>query len=437
MVFAAYDGSRPLRYRRSMTSHVVDADLELPLIRRLAARRLSSVQLVAIDLVVVTIVIVIVEFVMTRRAPRVSGSAWDLAGWTAYLVAAAVALARRQVPRLALAVVFPIALAALCLRAGGPTVFLVVLAIYSVVTASSRPTASIVTAVVATSILAATLIGGGEQVAQAAIAGVALILLGALAGENVKANRSYASQQADRAAQRAAAAAAERAEQVSRALAEERAQIARDLHDIVAHAMSVIAVRSGVARMVIDSDPDEARAALAIIETTTRRSLHEMRLLVGVLRSPEDQPAELSPAPGLGDLDQLIADMAVAGVAARMETVGVARPLSPAADLSAYRILQEALTNVVRHAGPTQARVLITYRPGGVSLEVTDDGPSESAPRPAGRAGTGHGLIGMRERAALFGGELEAGPHRGGFRVLATLPTGDLGTDPLAEGGNR
>jgi signal transduction histidine kinase len=420
-----------------MTSHVADPGLELPLIRRLAARRFTSTQLVAVDLVVVTLVIVLVEFVMTRRVPRVSGSGWDLAVWTAYLVAAAVTLTRRQVPRLTLAMVLPIALASLCLRAGGPTVFLVVLTLYSVVTVSSRQAASIVTAVVAGSILAATLIGGGQQVAQAAIGGVALILLGWLAGENVKASRRYASQQADRAAQHAAAVAAERAEQVSLALAEERAQIARDLHDIVAHAMSVIAVRSGVARMVIDSDPAEAKAALAIIETTTRRSLHEMRLLVGVLRNPVDQPAELSPAPGLGNLDQLIADTAVAGVAARVEIIGRARPLPPAADVSAYRILQEALTNVVRHAGPTQAKILISYRSDGLSLEVTDDGPSESGPRAAGRPGSGHGLIGMRERAALFGGDLEAGPHKSGFRVHVTLPTGDLGADPLAQGSNR
>ena len=409
----------------------------LPLVRRLAARRFTPAQLVALDLVAVTLVIVIVEFAMTRRTPRVSGLGWAVAGWTAYLAAAAATLTRRRLPRLALAIIFPIALTTLCLRAGGPTVFLVALTLYSVVTVSSRQVASIVTGAVAGSILAATLIGGGDQVAQAAIGGVTLILLGWLAGENAKASRRYASQQADRAAQHALAAAAERAEQVSRALAEERAQIARDLHDIVAHAMSVIAVRSGVARMVIDTDPAEARAALAIIETTTRRSLHEMRLLVGVLRNPAHQPAELSPAPGLADLEQLVANTALAGVTAEVEIAGAARPLPPAADVSAYRILQEALTNVVRHAGPTRARVLISYRPGGVSLEVTDAGPRNSAPRPAGRPGTGHGLIGMRERAALFGGSLEAGPHRGGFRILATLPTGDLSTDPLAEGSTR
>ena len=173
---------------------------------------------------------------------------------------------------------------------------------------------------------------------------------------------------------------AERAEQVSRALADERAQIARDLHDIVAHAMSVIAVRSGVARMVIDADPAQAREALAIIEITTRRSLHEMRLLVGVLRNPEDLPGELSPVPGLADLDRLIADTAAAGVTAEVDVDGEVRPLPPAADLSAYRIVQEALTNVVRHAGPTCARVRISYRPAEVCIEVTDDGPR--GPRP-------------------------------------------------------
>jgi signal transduction histidine kinase len=141
-----------------------------------------------------------------------------------------------------------------------------------------------------------------------------------------------------------------------------------------------------------------------------------------MLRDPGDQPAELSPVPGLADLDRLIADTAVAGVIAEVDVEGEVRPLPPAADLSAYRIVQEALTNVVRHAGPTRARVLIGYRPGELSIEVTDDGPRGQAPRPISRAGGGHGLIGMRERAALFGGKLEAGPQAAGFRVRATLP---------------
>jgi signal transduction histidine kinase len=420
-----------------MYSPAADADLDPPLIRRLAARRFTPAQLVAIDLVVVVVVIVSLEFLMTRRAPRVAGTGWDIAGWAAYLVAAGATLLRRRVPRVALAIVFPIAVATLCLRAGGPTVFLVVMTLYSVTAVSARRTASIVTGVVVGAILAATLLGGGQQVAQAAIGGVALILLGWLAGENTRASRIYARQQAERAAERDAAAAAEQAEQVSRALADERAQIARDLHDIVAHAMSVIAVRSGVARMVIDSDPDQARDALAIIETTTRRSLHEMRLLVGVLRNHEDHHPDLSPVPGLDDLDRLIADTAAAGVAAEVEIDDAVRPLPAAADLTAYRIVQEALTNVVRHAGPTSARVRISHQPGKVLVEVTDDGPRGPGPRPAVRAGSGHGLIGMRERVAMFGGELEAGPHAGGFRIRARLPVEQFGSDLPARDSSR
>jgi signal transduction histidine kinase len=268
---------------------------------------------------------------------------------------------------------------------------------------------------------------------------VAVVLLGWLAGENTRAGRIYAAQQAERAAEKAAAAEAERAEQVQRALADERAQIARELHDIVAHAMSVIAVRSGVARMVIDTDPQQAREALAIIETTTRRSLHEMRLLVSMLRDAEDHRAELSPVPGLGDLDRLVADTAAAGVTVEVTIDGTGHGLSQAADLSAYRIVQEALTNVVRHAGPTRARVQISYRPGELGIEVTDDGPGGQAPPPvSSRTGSGHGLIGMRERAALFGGQLSAGPHAGGFRVTASLPTTDSRTSDMhASGGAR
>jgi len=417
-----------------MYSYAVDADPAPPLIRRLAARRFTESQLLAIDAAAVAVVIMAVEFVMTRRTPRVSGTGWDTAFWAAYLAAAAATLARRRAPRLALAVVFPIAVATLCLRAGEPTVFLVAMTLYSVVTAVSRPVASAVTGLTAAVVLAAILIGGGLQVAQAAVGGVALICLGWLAGENTRASRVYAGQQAERAAEKAAAAAAEQAEQVSRALADERAQIARDLHDIVAHAMSVIAVRSGVARMVIDSDPEQARDALAIIEITTRRALHEMRLLVGMLRDPGDRPAELSPVPGLADLDRLLADTAVAGVAAELDIEGKVRPLPPAADLSAYRIVQEALTNVVRHAGPTHARVRIGYLPAELSIEVTDDGPRGQAPRPIARAGGGHGLIGMRERAALFGGKLEAGPYAGGFRVRASLPLEELSSAEFGDG---
>ena len=141
-----------------------------------------------------------------------------------------------------------------------------------------------------------------------------------------------------------------------------------------------------------------------------------------MLRDTGDHNAELTPVPGLSDLGLLVADMAGAGVTVDVQVDGTVRDLSPAADLSAYRIVQEALTNVVRHAGPTRARVRISYRPGELGIEVTDDGPS-SQPSPVSRTGSGHGLIGMRERTALFGGQLAAGPYAAGFRVTASLST--------------
>jgi signal transduction histidine kinase len=407
---------------RTMRAPAEGADRDLPLLRRLSAHRFTTAQLVAIDVAAVVLIAVTFGFLIPHRAPRASGIAWDAGGWVTYAVAAVATPFRRRFPRATLALVLPVAMAALYLRAGGGAVIYVVMALYSVAAVSSRRAALIIVGLVASAVLAATIIGGGDEVVMGAIAGVALVLLGWLAGENTRAGRIYAAQEAERAAEKAAAAAAERAEQVRRALADERTQIARELHDIVAHAMSVIAVRSGVARMVIDTDPQQAREALAIIETTTRRSLREMRLLVSVLRDTGDHHAELSPVPGLNDLGLLVADMAAAGVTVDVQVDGTVRDLSPAADLSAYRIVQEALTNVVRHAGPTRARVRISYRPAELCVEVTDEGPSGQPP-PASRSGSGHGLIGMRERAALFGGELAAGPYGAGFRVKASLPT--------------
>ena len=415
-----------------MYDSAMDADLELPLVRRLAAHRFRPAQLVAIDAVVVALIIVSFRVVLVHQeSPRVSGTAWDSAIWAVSLTAAAATLFRRRFPRAALAVVLPIVVATVCLRAGYGIPFYLALALYSFVAVSSRRAGLVIVSVTAGLILAANIVAGGDQVVLASIGSVTGVLLGGLAGENTQAGRVYARQRAERAAEIAAAAAAAQAEQVRQALAEERAQIARELHDVVAHAMSVIAVRSGVARMVIDTDPEQAREALGIIETTTRRSLQEMRLLVSVLRDPRKHDAELSPVPGLGDLDRLVADTTVAGVAVDLRIDGDVRPLPPAADLSAYRIVQEALTNVVRHAGPTRARVRIGYRPGGLSIEVTDDGPN-GAPPPVPPNDSGHGLIGMRERAALFGGELSAGPHEAGFRVRASLPTTEFQASDMA-----
>ena len=408
-----------------MRDPAVPACLDPPLTRRLAAHRFTNAELVAIDVAMVVAVTVIFGVFRPAHSPTLSGTAWDTAGWAAYVVASVVILFRRRLPRCVLAIVLAAAVLSLCLQRGGSATIYVAMALYSVVVVSSRRPGLVITGLVAGAVLAATIAGGGAMVILSSNGGVVLVLLGWLAAENTRAGRMYAAQQAERAAEQAAAAEAEQAAQVRRAMADERAQIARELHDIVAHAMSVIAVRSGVARMVIDTDPGQAREALGIIETTTRRSLHEMRLLVGVLRDAQDQQVELTPLPGLADLDRLVAASAAAGVTVDVAVDGAVRPLPAAADLSAYRIVQEALTNVARHAGPTHAGVRIGYQPHEMTIEVVDDGPCGRAPSPAARAGSGHGLIGMRERAALFGGELAAGPHGGGFRVRATLPTAD------------
>jgi signal transduction histidine kinase len=214
-----------------------------------------------------------------------------------------------------------------------------------------------------------------------------------------------------------------REELARRAVVEERLRLARELHDVVAHAMSVIAVQSGVGAHVAKTQPKEAAKALAAIEATSRSALEELRRLLGVLRQENEPQGELAPVPGLGDLDGLLAEVAKAGLTVRLQVEGTPTPLPAGVDLSAYRIVQEALTNVVKHAGPARAQVVVGYRDQDVRVEVTDDGRGTVTSVSDGRAGTGHGLIGMRERVQVFGGDLEVGPcPDGGFRVAARLP---------------
>jgi signal transduction histidine kinase len=203
------------------------------------------------------------------------------------------------------------------------------------------------------------------------------------------------------------------------AVAAERAAMARELHDVVAHHMSVMVVQAGAARAVGDSDPAAASDALRQIETSGRTGLAEMRRLLGILKAEGDGDGR-TPQPGLADLGELLDSMRATGLAVEAVVEGSPRPLPPGVDLSAYRIVQEALTNVLRHAGGASARVLIRYEPDALELEIADDGPG---PPDGQQASAGHGLIGMRERAQLFGGAFEAGPRPGGgFLVRARLP---------------
>jgi signal transduction histidine kinase len=214
-----------------------------------------------------------------------------------------------------------------------------------------------------------------------------------------------------------------REELARRAVTEERLRLARELHDVVAHAMSVIAVQSGVGAHVADTNPQEAAKALAAIEATSRAALDELRRLLDVLRQEDEPQGALAPVPGLADLDSLLAEVGKAGLAVKLQINGTRPPLPAGVDLSAYRIVQEALTNVVKHAGPAHAQVVVGYRDQDVTVEVIDDGRGAVTSASDGRVGSGHGLIGMRERVQAFGGDLETGPRPGGgFRVAARLP---------------
>jgi signal transduction histidine kinase len=213
--------------------------------------------------------------------------------------------------------------------------------------------------------------------------------------------------------------AAERERRAQLAVAEERSRIARELHDVIAHAVSVMVVQAGAARRVATARPDRAQEVITSIESTGRQALHEMRRLVGVLRNG-DEPTSLDPQPRLTDLAALVEQARAAGLPVRLEVEGEPRALPAGIDLSAYRIVQEALTNVRKHAGPARAEVRLRYGSGSLRIEVVDDGHAAVATANGGR---GQGLIGMRERVALFDGRLEVGPlPQGGFRVLADLP---------------
>jgi signal transduction histidine kinase len=239
-----------------------------------------------------------------------------------------------------------------------------------------------------------------------------------LLGHFVGVRRAYTTQ-----LERTAELERARAEVARRAVAEERLRLARELHDVVAHAISVIAVQSGVGAHVANSQPEEAAKALVAIEATSRAALTELRRLLGVLRQDGESQGDLAPVPGLADLDGLLAEVAKAGLAVRLRVEGMPSPLPAGVDLSAYRIVQEALTNVVKHAGPARAQVTIGYGDREVTVEIVDNGRAMAAPTDNGRAELGHGMIGMRERVQMFDGELQAGPRPGGgFRVAARLP---------------
>ncbi|MDQ8702483.1 histidine kinase [Streptomyces sp. LHD-70] len=210
---------------------------------------------------------------------------------------------------------------------------------------------------------------------------------------------------------------AERQQAAKRRADEERLRIARELHDVLAHSISVINVQAGVGLALLDSDPEQARTALTTIKSASKEALGEVRQVLDTLRTPGDAPR--APAPGLDRLPELVEQAASAGLTVEVAREGRESALAPGADLAAFRIVQEALTNVVRHSGSRRASVRVRHTEAAVELTVDDDGPATRTDA----GGSGNGLAGMRERAAALGGTIEAGPRPdGGFRVRAVLP---------------
>jgi signal transduction histidine kinase len=210
----------------------------------------------------------------------------------------------------------------------------------------------------------------------------------------------------------------ERGERERAAVVDERRRIARDLHDVVAHSVSVMTVQAGAARLLLAEQPERAREPLLAVEETGRQALGELRRLLGILRREQADTA-LAPQPSLARLQELLDEARAAGLPVQLSLQGQTRPLPAGVDLAAYRIVQEALTNARKHAGPANAHVLVRYADEALELEVTDDGHTPAN----GDSSDGHGLVGMRERAALYGGTLHAGPRaQGGYTVHALLP---------------
>jgi signal transduction histidine kinase len=254
-----------------------------------------------------------------------------------------------------------------------------------------------------------------DRLELADVAALPWVVAAAALGQAIRANRAQRAMLEERAKR----AEQGREEEAIRRVQAERLRIARDLHDAVGHHVALINVQAGAMSVLLDKDPAKARESVEHIQNASEAALEELRLTVGLLRQPGDQePVE--PAGRLGRLDELIASFTAAGLRVTCDVTGPTRPLPEAVDLTAYRLIQESLTNTSKHAAATSASIRLTFGPGTLALAVEDDGPPVTG---GGIPPVGHGIIGMRERALALGGRLSAGPRPdGGFRVSAELP---------------
>jgi signal transduction histidine kinase len=369
----------------------------------------------------------------------------DALAWALLVVGPAALLARRRRPLEVLAVTVACGLVyAARTYPEGPSQLAVFPALWTVAMTVPRRLAWLAAAVTAVEAVAVELFLYGDTMFEGEPLYAAVTVLAAMWwGESVRARRAYVAELRDRAER----AERTREEEARRRVDEERLRIARELHDVVSHTIGVISVQAGVAAHLLHRKPDKAAESLAAIRQASDEALGELHAMLGVLREHRDGDAggaPLAPAPGLAELDTLVAQAAGAGLEVRVSVEGEPRRLPAAVDLAAYRVVQESLTNIVRHAGASRADITVTHHDGRVDIEVADNGRGaavengvESASgrqptdadrqtRRSGRSGrSGQGIPGMRERARALGGTLEAGPRPGGgFRVRASLPVG-------------
>ncbi len=296
------------------------------------------------------------------------------------------------------------------------------LALYTVASRSDRKISYIFTFGAVLLVAGTAMLAGppGDPLELKTIGPIAWLLVPAAIGYSVKVQRAYL--EVEKA--RAEYAERTREEEAAHRVAEERMRIARELHDVVAHHLALANAQAGAVAHLIRSHPDQAEKIVGDLTGTTSSALRELKATVGLLRQPDDADAPLEPAPGLDRVPELAGSFGSAGLEVTVTTEGEPQPLSPMVDLTAYRIVQEALTNVAKHAATAAAEVNLTYHPNRLSITVTNDAGHQLPAATA--AGPGYGLIGMRERALSVGGQLRAGPREsGGFEVAAELPTAE------------
>ncbi len=382
------------------------------------------------DLAAATVIFA-VTLEITMTGPAASGRV-ALVSVIFAAVACGVLAARRSYPVTVLVISVATAEAYLAQTRGrGATMLMLapLIALYTVADISDRRRGRLVGGLAVLALIASHMLASpvswlrSDNLALAALGGMALA-----AGAASRNRRSYLAeveQRAQRAERTREQAERSRDQEARRRVTDERLRIAHDLHDSVGHHLALINVQAGVAGFLLDTDPDQARAALTHVTTATRSALEEMHATIGLLREPGDTATPTRPIIGLTGLGELIAAYRRSGLTVDHAVQGTVRRLPPAADLTAYRVIQESLTNICKHAVRQIARIQLSYQADGLSIVIDDDGlPCRGdlvAGPPASPAG--HGIVGMRERVTALGGEFQAGPRpAGGFRVSATLP---------------